>query len=556
MLKTFLFILSLSCGPLQSAEKSMTKKDDAEVYGKVSSDSTLDKMLQVPGVEAIYEKCKTDNPNFSENIPTCIWDAVKVKPDLKKKVMQVYDDSLKNQKAGRSPASTKSTSFTDRKLAVTTDYSSDPGVQALSDYFGTKLAEILDTKEEDAKKGLIVTVDHGKFIELYKSELGKSIVNALTSYCLNTELDTLCKEKGYCKYNPDQKQINIDSLKTAKFTSDSDDADRWNKCITGVPKVCYENVVNNQESKTQACLVMDFIKSARKNLISSEEQKKFYDDLGKKTIGVQSNFKVIDGDKATNDSLTQITSQDMEKEYTNAKGEKTSIKEVNEQLAKEASECVDNNQVKADKCKKFINTNKEENEKALAEFGMRQEIQKEKLDEELKDQSSVASYLQEEGYDKDQIAKMTDATNLDKTKDEIKKRFEAEKNAFIATMKEKIKGKTSNDEGQISSSDETQLTRIKNIFSNRTQDLSSLIKFNNIVSSYLTVKDTKTKEQSRNTASLFAEIESLKGKDAEEMKKRLENAKLKDKKNDLEFKIKDINNVLKYKTQPDEPEKP
>jgi hypothetical protein len=91
----------------------------------------------------------------------------------------------------------------------------------------------------------------------------------------------------------------------------------------------------------------------------------------------------------------------------------------------------------------------------------------------------------------------------------------------------------------------------------RTADLSNLVKFNNIVSSYLTVETVGQKtETRRNTASLIGEIGDMKKDDADLMNERLKKADIKVEKTkagDTGANL-DVNNInksfLNYSTTP------
>ena len=561
-----LLSFSLSLSAYSADDKKVEKTD---VYGGVAKNETLDKLLAIDGVGAIYEACKK-KPNMSlDQIPDCIWKDVSAKPDLKKKVQETYAQAVKGKETkGRAPANEGgSENLTGRTVAINTDYTSDPTVRTLSEFFGSKLEEVLHS--EDTGKGndrKITAVEHSKFIDLYKSQMGKSIVNAMTSYCLNTNVNdssTDCQTKGLCDYDPKKyKDDNIKSLKSEDF-SQAGNNNKWMKCIAAIPKICYEQSTVKVGDQTQACLVMDFVKSARKSLLHAEKQSEFYDQLGKeKTYSIASNFAAPDQKKFNNDELMEITSADMEKKVkvmgADGKEKEQSVKEVNEALAKEAEACVDEatQKIKDEaRCKKFIDTNKDANEKALAEFGLAQEIQEERLKETLKDEKSVQDYLKEEGYTAEQASEMTKGKTLEEIKKEIQERFKAEKEAIIKSMTAKIEKKTSAEDGKVTNSD-SKLVTIKKEFASRTKDMGDLIKFTNVVSSYLGIVDESTKKVSRNTASLFAEVKTMKDAEKEAYEQALKKANLSDQQNNTRLKIEDINGqILKYKNQPTTPAK-
>jgi hypothetical protein len=567
-----LSLLLVATNAFGAAEKKQ------EVIGNVAADSALGKLLSVPGVDAIYKQCDKDNATQKDLVPKCIWDKVKLNDGLKKQVEAKYQEIVTtkpNPSGGRAPASAaKETPLTARNVNIDTDYNSDPGVKALSDFFGSKLAEVLHPENKDPKTNKFTVADHEKFISLYKTVLGKSLVNSLTAYCLNTDqskcaTDSAGNVTGACLYDVGQKKTNVDSLKNASFKDNSTQGQDWMRCISAVPTVCYEGALDNagfdndktKESKKQACLVMDFVKASRKNIILADKQEAFYNELTtrnevKMNVG---NIQAIDDKKGTDEALTQISSSDLEKEYVGKDGKKTSVKNVNDGLAKAMESCIDkNDNIKNDaNCKKYINTNAEENNKSVVEFALSQNIANDNLADKLNDDKNVAAYLKEEGYTKEQIDKMTEEQNIDKIRDDIKNRFKAEKDAIIAEMQAKVEKKTTDKNDDIQGS-KNKLKTIKDQFSGRTEDLGQLIKFTNIVSSYLTIEDenakkdpTKKQKVQRNTASLLAEVNTMKGADAEVMKQNIKDAGISaDNKNNPKLTTEQINcAITKYKDQ-------
>jgi len=119
---------------------------------------------------------------------------------------------------------------------------SDPAVQALSKVFEKKLQEALlgdEAAQKDTKH--VAIVDHAKFIELYKTELGKTVINAFTSYCMEVDIkkptqtiSKSCKDKKdqdvecdlYLLASDRKKTIedNVKNLKNLDLKSSSDTA--------------------------------------------------------------------------------------------------------------------------------------------------------------------------------------------------------------------------------------------------------------------------------------------------------------------------------------------
>lgn len=585
-----LLILTLLLGhSAYSAESSNPKK--SEQYGAVSvvEDSTLKKLLVVPGVNEKYQSCQETHKEQLDKIPDCIWKGLN--SDQRKQVSQIYAQEEASEKApAATPGAAKAvevdvtagknlfnSNLTKRKVNVGIDYKSDPAVKALSEFFGKKLDEVLNGDPKEANSKTITTVDHTKFIELYTSELGKSIINSFTSYCMETSADCRPQDAtqapALCLISADDDQRkkdiegNLKRLKSATFSEDEGNV--WKKCITDVSEVCYGENKNGTDddraySKQKACLVMDFVKASRKNLIATNEQKTFYSGLkggGDRGIAsIASNMKVVDGDKKLSaDQLTQLTSADIGKDFKNGDDQNTNIAKATDNIRKEAEECAGEDGKIADetKCKKFLDTNTEKNGEAVMAFGLGQFAKTEELEEKLGNDKNVAAYLKDEGYTDAQIKDLVSAENIDEVRAKIKARFGAEKDAIIKEMSDRIKNKTTTNEGTIDAKDESKISIIKGELSSRNSDLKNLIHFNNIVSSYLSIQDKGTKQISRNTASLFSEVESYDGVDAKELKANLKNNKdIKQESTSTQLEIKDINseflNYLDKKKEPSE----
>ncbi|MBC7714298.1 MAG: hypothetical protein H7177_13220 [Rhizobacter sp.] len=593
-MKALLLITLIISGSLYAADKTVKK---SETEGGVVINSSLQKLMDIKGVKTIYDTCKKDNPgiNLSENdrtqtVLSCLWKDVQKDDDLKKKVMNAYADDAKagtSAAAGRAPASAdpkapKAATAPDiitKKVSVDMDYEKDPGVIALSKYYEKKLDEILDPNKDDIKKNIIIAVDHRKFIELYKSELGKTIISAFTSYCLDTDPATCnCEPTGCtlsCKIDSSKmktdRDTNIKSLAGIDLDSNSLAAKKWKGCITSVPQHCIEATASNNtftqdETVKRSCLIMDYVSSARKNIMLADAQNKFYDDLAKdRPVNAVQNTKQMDAQKSSSDAVLEVSSKDIE---TNMKEPMTQAKADMDACYKANADGSTGTITNAEACKKILSTNKEANENAIAELGMRQLAQQDILEKELDSSpDKVKDYLKQEGYAQTDIDAMTKKGVIDQTKQEIMDRYKNQKEAIVAEMAAKINAKTSSTEGKIDPQSLTDIGKIKAIseeMSSRTKDLSNLVKFDNIVSSYLqiTPEGSNSKEVSRNTASLFGEVKDMSGDDAKALNKQIETAKLSapsfksGQTSATNLDIKTINNdFMKYSTQPEDPTK-
>lgn len=576
-MKTYFIIIFILMNAIALAADSTPKKND--VTGGIVINDSLQKLMKIEGVEPIYTDCQNryavESDTQTDSILTCLWDAVKKNTALKKKVQEVYAQELKGEKTateeGRAPASTSQLSLTARKASIATDYESDPAVAALSDYYGKKLDVILNPDvaltAEERKKNTILSVDHRQFIDLYKSELGKTIISAFTSYCLDTSPATcacsqaeqkVCAEDkskctceaSSCVISSDETQrkkdreSNLKSLKAADLKSNSSDGIKWNMCIGSVSKSCVKDPSSeHSETSKRACLIMDYVKSARKNIMVADTQKTFYDDLNStQTANIASNMKAItDLKKTSSDALLEMSSTDV----------KTALEKPMKKELKDLEGCYkDGVIVNAKACEKYLSVNKETNDTALAELGMRQIAQEEILKEELgSSDQKVKDYLKEEGYSKQEIETMTaDKKSIEQVKNEILERYSNQKAAIIKEMAERIASKTSATDGKIENVEANinKLDKVKKELESRSSDLQNLVYFNNVVSSYLEIDDGKG-NNSRNTASLFAEANSLEEDQAKLIKAQIKEASLKDQKgsaNTTNLEVKTINDAF------------
>ena len=574
---SMMFFIALSSSAFGADDKTEKKAPTGAVGGVVVNES-LQRMIEIKGVKPIYEKCdKSVKPNSDISVRgpdvfNCLWEVVKKDEKLKEQVLKAYKEETKKIEPdketqltqtttlGRAPASSSSESLISKNNNVANDYGADPSVKALSDFFGKKLDEILNpskglTKDE-IKNGVILTVDHKKFIDLYKSELGKTIVSAFTSYCIDTDPEKYkCSElkEGFsCKgseviidedsgIRKGHRDENIKSLKIANLDGNSKESAKWQYCISQVTPNCKADN-SSKESSKRACLIVDYVQAAKQNIIVADRQLEDYKLLGGSTANLAENMKeVSDLNKTSSDSLLELTSKDV----------KDSLKDSHAKTTKEFEACYkDDKIVDAEACKKFLNTNTDENAKALVELQMRQEMQQEKLETALKSDDTVKEYLKQEGFETKEIESLTkDKGAVENARKEIMDRFKAQKDAIIKEMAAKIQKTVSTENGKITNSepDKTKLEKIGEELKNRKDDLANLVQFNNIVSSYISISDSKGKSAGRNTASLFAETNSMEAEASKVLIKNRDAAKLTDQKGkstSVDLNVKTINEQL------------
>lgn len=587
-----------------------------ETQPKSAEDRTIEKILtSVPAAKNQYELCLKKFPSEKEKMSLCLWNGDKsdpnniippLSPDDKDKIKAIF-----TQEATVKSENSSGVDLTLKSKQIGIDNSTDPAVNELKKVFEKKLNEALygDQQEQSTSKSN-TQVDHKKFNDIYKTALGKTIVDAFTSYCLDVDFAKYdfdinkmpheaanANSKNPPKYyfllnsTKDNRQKNIDKLKAAGV--DASNGAIWSKCITSVQNVCYYNendkknssivttdpkgneipanidIDSDTTSRQRACIIVDYVKSARKNLTIVSDIDKMYSDLEKRNAKTNVGLENIDGKAGTLtaksaksagtknlDEVVAVTTKDIKESFE--KETKTLVKDV-EKCVDEKGNILDPNQ-----CKKFINTNVNDLNKNFAEYSFRQYAQEDALNDKLNsNKSEVEKYLQEEGYSKDKASELVkDKAALEDVKKEIADRYAKERAALISDMAQKIDGKTTKNDSKVDvKDDKVRLNDIRNDFASRPDDLKQLVFFNNVVSSFLTTETKCDKASSgckgntsgRNVAAFYQEMENsafLNDADKKSLNESASKAGLQksqdQSKNGSELSIDDINKILKY----------
>ena len=565
-----------------------------------SEENSIKKILErVPAAKDQYNKCIKKYTDASENLSNCLWngdnDQIEpLKKDDKDLIKNIFSKEATVKPiitpGSRTPAnSTSGVDLTLKSKQLAIDSSTDPVIDKLKEVFQKKLNEALygDDKDQNKSKN---RVDHKMFNDLYKTELGKTIVDAFTSYCLDVDfanygfdLNQMPHESGntskfyfYLAKKTEQsanRAKNIDQLKNSGL--DPSNGSLWSQCIVSLQNVCYakENLalvktVNNvdqpltlstiKDSQNRACIIIDYVKSARKNLTIVEQTDEMYKDLDKNNK--KNNVGMMNATTTTTkknlDDIVAVTTKDIKDGYD----------KQTQSLVKDMEKCVDEqgNVVDPKYCKKFINTNTEELNEKFAEYSFRQFAQEDTLNDKLgSSKQEVEKYLQEEGYTKEKAQEMVkDQATLDDLKSEIALRYKREREALIADMAQKIESKTTKKDNIVDvNNDKGSLDSIKRDFASRPDDLKQLVFFNNVVSSFLSTCKTdnstgkcQANSTSRNVASLNQELENSALLNQNELKNLNESAskqglKKTNKDSSTTFDIKRINELLKYSSE-------
>lgn len=536
MIKNALFMLLLQSLTTLGMSAEAPVKDPAIASQVVNPE--MNKLMAIPDVAKKYEECKLaikDDAKLNE-IPECMWNGLpsasvkELDPDLKKKVKDEYAKTQTIQTEGGG----EKKDLTLDQSTVSSTFVGHPGY--------SKLTEIVKKQIDDGLKGSnysdkkVSSVDHVNFSRLYNTELSKSVVDALSSYCMKVDYsktiveDTQCSLEKKCSDKTDP-AVKGSCIATCSYYTylDKQDGERLSKivldaissggtqdvngvidyndngtnykvnvnaCLASVPAACTDTNHKNKEAQQFACTIVEYLKATRKNLILNEKISKVYE-----TIGPTVNLEISNLNeqvKINQEKMITVTSKDVDESYSDA----------NKKLMAETDSCKVNPEQAV--CGKLLDTNLTDKQKSVAEFGLRQFAQGEALQAEIDNKEGLKKYLLAEGYsEKEANEYLKDDTQIPIIKQRIADKYKTQKAALIQELADRVNATTSSKNGAIQATDTTKISVINSELTNKTENLKRLVRFNNIASAYLKIDDKGGRSPASsksNTTSLQEEL--------------------------------------------------
>ena len=406
---------------------------------------------------------------------------------------------------------------------TTTQTSDNPALKKLEEYYSKRLRTIIDPKGE--KK---VLADHTVFYKIYRSQLGKNVIGALSGYCLDADGDKhFLVDKDNAVENRRKNLKKLEKKVQVEGQATSDAYAHWEKCASRIQDICHDTCPDShdsqdgekaqkycckescdyesgpfkhfQHSQTRACEVIDTIEAIRQNLLVLD---KIDEGWKKRTAkGFHGGKEWEEKNLATNVDIEKITNLSSREVV-----EKSGYSGAQKTIVDEMEECVQNFDPK--KCQKYVTVLKKEDSELLDEYSLRTKIIQEKIDKmknSEKKEDSLESYLVEEGYTKEQIADMMEETDPKKLQDRIARRFREKRKALQRSLKEKLeKTRTKQDSGEQAQS--AKMKNLKDRAVNETQRLGELIFFTNMISGFLKIEDEKGNPLGTNSEALRQEL--------------------------------------------------
>jgi len=547
----------------------MASSSDAYLNELKGQSPQLAKAMELDGVKQVYDSCfkhyqEVNNGAIGANdIVSCVWggnknaniSGISQNPDLAKQVNELVktDTSGKSVEDSRYQTNSndsKENNFDEYMDGIKKHREENKSLTALKDYYNKRLQETLYGKKKDITgiqawklNGISAyerTVDQKVFYKLHKSQLGKNIINALSSYCIESTLANRIpfvdedNRSSTRKKNLEKLSIVVDAQKGKTIQA----SEEWDSCIGNIQHVCYQpNKYEEYDesgnktglvldysnasligicktnssfdpnkcpdivkySQKRACIVTQYLTEAKRNMAVLDDTIEKYDKL-KVTSRVPANApKFYENDKSLKsiDELTSLTSNEVIES-----GHAEQNKNESERLQK----CLDS--PSEELCAGFLKNNRDEELAKLTELKLKQEANLQRLkDIDEDDKESITKLLLSEGYSEEDATKMAE---MDGIKSQIEKRYNAKKDAIVGNLADKIDKLTSKGEKldlSPNSEDIGKLQQLKAEIESKSEDFAQLVHFNNVISGYLNITDSEG-NSSRNTASLKRELES------------------------------------------------
>ncbi|MFT6069124.1 MAG: hypothetical protein ACJAT2_000399 [Bacteriovoracaceae bacterium] len=539
---SFLILLTALCLSLPAfAENAIAVGGAPEEAGEElgvqgalgASIEDLEFILKSPEIQANYEGCKGiyKADTLTEDVTKCLWGETsdpKAQPfKLSESQREELTERMSNLGGSTDPEANK-LKFESLDNGFLKQVNQEPSFQALQEHMKKKLEETIYGKTEKEKK--LAIADHSTFHKLFKSQLTKNVIQAMSSYCLDADPANgflIPKDEAKLKVVRDK---NLKTLADAPPQTGAPPAPgamagseaNFNRCITSLKQICYKkrtdvfdysNMATDHPdyypvSGTRSCNVITYIKQLKQNIIAVNDIESKLDAINKKngSNGAYEGNSVENFKKAyqsdNNESLTVLSS----KEFVETSGFKDAVDTENSDFEK----CFADGAVVDPKfCEKYLDDKKEENTNLIAEAGLRARVLKEKMKKAFAEdkEKGIKTYLADQAYSEKEIEEiLSKNTDRDKLINEITNRYDSEREAYIATLSKKIRGNTKSEDDFSQSDNVSRLESIRKELTNKTKHYTELVHFTNIVSGYLKITTEGSDEEGRNTTSLAIEL--------------------------------------------------
>ena len=439
---------------------------------KSKKNTILDNLLKNPAVKSSYELCLKKTKTLPDmDVGECVWNELSEQD--REEVIKMIP------------------SF-HRSDTTTSTNTSSPALAKIETYYKDKLWKLLYPNEPDPeadnKEKRKILAQHTVFYRMYASLLSKNIISAISSYCFDASYqDNLIESEGEIERN---RKENLRLLSQKSGDGKATEGYRhWARCAREINKICVEE---KGYSKNRACEVVDYIQSARQNLLALKKIENIWKD---RHAPDQDGFgghitTAVNVEEATSLSSREIV-------------EKSGYGDEQAKIVAEAEKCKEN--FDPQRCAKFVAVREAKIESVSSEYSLVSKALGSKIEKEVKEgeKEVLIQYLKEAGFSDGQIEKMLkNEEDIKSIKEKISRHFAEKRSAVIARIKNRVGENTVTSKENAPS----KMVEVHDRLKDEHQRIQEVVFFNNMVSGFLQLK-RGGKVVGQNSMALYHELE-------------------------------------------------
>ncbi len=467
-------------------------------------------------VIAAMEKCKTDQPN--KDVMDCLWDDDGLTAEKKEEIYKALEIAKDNEEVNyQAPVANYKTE-------------DSAAIKTLEAYMQKKLEEAL----YDDDKGKIKPVDdHTIFLKLYKSQLGKNLINQVSAFCIYADPNGT----GYVPAPSEGKKlafyketnlanlgkVGVISQKTGEEGSSAFIG--FSACIGNIGNLCRKDFrangnelqfveanhpnIKEESLPVSACEVNKMMTSIKSAIAATDELVEGFEDLNEGNKNNSLLPENMSTKKIDTNSIVNIGS----KELIEDSGYKGKLEDLSNEIKEK---CSDPANLTSEECKKYF-TSAEDNEKLKLEADFRNKALAAKVEEDVEaangDVEGLRKIFKSQGLSDEEFDKLVESAannqNGDTPFDYLKKKITAQYNNERDQLRKSLNDKL--ELTKVDYQDETKNTagtadKLAQHYLDSAENLAQVYQYANIVSSFIEVE--KGGEKTRNSSALAAELDS------------------------------------------------
>ena len=389
-------------------------------------------------------------------------------------------------------------------------------LDGLRKHFKKKLSEAIRAGFDDGKP---VFINPKTIYDLYEQRVGKSVIEATTSFCFEAELVEGEKYKIEEHDRQKRRKVRENRLQALQVPSNGAGGEQvvaafkpWSECIVSIAPACFkegeEAKAADPYTRKRSCEVVNYLQAMKKALKATKEIKKaLSESIAKASFDLDINVYSGGGHPGgvgTNEATT-ITSRDIAQ---------SQYQQEADALREQLEECKKNGSGKSLECENVL-VGQEEGRQAqdeAAAIALATKAKREKMEEFIEEAQNVDGLIDEElkkiGIDEEGKEEYLEKLGIEEPKDILKKltldRYDAERETLVTSLQERLDKRIKKTEEEGANQG---ITTLGEELAANVEEYKQLLHFNNVVSSFLDVKSADG-QSFRNTSALVLELEN------------------------------------------------